>query len=369
MSEAIRSVLSNLVEELKPQEAVLSIGLFGSQSRGDNVPQSDVDLLIVDKRDFDDEYIERIEFNDLLVDLNYIPQKWLVGRIPPEIDQKIFEADILYDRETKLSRTKNLMLKTYSAPERVDLRTESYLLESYTYLSRATSAQNKGDLDSASIYATIGLEEILKTLIEVNMLPVSNSHFIEALESSAKELGIQEVFQSYLDISRLSELDRFEVENGLSYLEAGWTSAMSSMKALGPVPETLHPKVRRNLNYYGKPIFLKGLIARSKAMIEDGSFVEAGHYLNRAYVNMLENYAWLALNAAGSRFDYTTLFDSLRSIDSTRRIYESALKSFRLEDLTPRKVEASLKKIKEMVSDLRLRRKDLIKRYVTSSAK
>jgi len=369
LSEAIRGVLSNLVEELKPQEAVLSIGLFGSRSRGDDVPQSDIDLLIVDKRDFDDEYIERIEFNNLLVDLNYIPQKWLVGRIPPEIDQKIFEADILYDREAKLTRTKNLMVKTYWTPERVDLRTESYLLESYTYLSRATSAQNKGDLESATVYATIGLEEILKTLIEVNILPLSNSHFIEALESSAKELDMHEVFQSYLDISRLSELDRFEVENRLSYLEAGWTDAMASVKTLGPVPETLHPKVRRNLNYYGKPIFLKGLVPRCRAMIEEGSFVEAGHYLNRPFLNMLENYAWLALIAAGSRYDYTALFDSLRSIDSTRRIYESAVKSFRIEDLTPRKVEASLKKTKEMISDLRQRRKDLIKKYVTSSVK
>jgi len=369
LSEGIRSVLGKLAEELKPREALSSIALFGSRSRGDAVPESDVDLLIVEMRDFDHEYVERIEFDNLLVDLDYIPEKWLIGRIPPEIDQKIFEADILYDREGKLSRTKNLVSKTYWSHERVDLRTESYLLESYTYLSRATSAQNKGDLESASVFATIGLEEILKTLIEVNMLPVSNSHFIEALESSTKELGMQEAFRNYLDVSGLSELDRFEIERILGHLEAAWAGAIASIQSLGSVLDTLHLNVKRNLNYYGKSSFLKGIMARSRAMIDKSAFAEAGHYLNRSFIDMVENYCWLVLAAAGSKFDYTALFDSLRSVDSARRTYESALRAFRFEDLTPGKVEASLKKTKEVINDLRQRRKDLIRTYVAPSGR
>jgi len=368
LSERIRSIVGDLVEELKLRESISSVGLFGSWSRGDAVPESDVDLLIVDRRNFDYEYVERIEFDELLLDLNYIPEKWLIGRIPTEIDQKIYEVDVLYDRDRKLTRTKSLMVKTHWTHERVDLRTESYLIDAYTHLSRATSAQNKGDLRSAIVYATIGLEEILKTLIEVNMLPVSNSHFIEALESSARELSMQEIFSNYLDISRLSELDRFEVENGLSHLEAAWNDALTSMQALNAVLETLHVNIKRNLNYYVKPIFLKGLIARSRAMIDRNAIIEAGHYINRTFIDLLENYTWLALSPKGLRFDYTILFVSLGSIDSCRLIYENAVKIFRLEDISPVEVEESLKRTKEMIHDIRQRRKDLISRYVKSPA-
>jgi len=368
LSDRIRSVLSKFVEELKLQEAVSSVGLFGSWSRGDAVPESDVDLLIVDKRDFDYEYVERLEFDDLLLDLNYIPEKWLIGRVPPEIDQKIYEVDILYDRDQRLTRTKRLMQKTHWTHERVDLRTESYLIDAYTYLSRATSAQNKGDFRSAKIYATMGVEEILKTLIEVNMLPVSNSHFIEALESSAKELGLREVFDNYLAVSELSELDRLEVENQLSHIESVWNEAITGMQSLSSALETLHIKIKKNLNYYVKSAFLKGLIARSKAIISEDLVIEAGHYVNKTFIDMLENYAWLVLATKKSRFDYTTLFDSLRSVDSSKTIYEGAVEAFRLEDAASSEAEESLKNAKEMIHDIRQRRKELISRYVKPPA-
>jgi len=368
LSERIRVVLSSLIEDIKSQQSVSSISLFGSWSRGDAVPSSDVDLLIVDKKEFDYEYVERVESENLLVDLNHIPEKWLVGRIPPELDQKIYEADILYDRNQRLTRTKNWVSKNCWTQERVDLRTESYLIDAYTHLSRATSAQNKGDLRSARVYATTGLEGILKTLIEVNMLPVSNSHFIEALGSSARELSMQEIFDDYLEISRLSELDRSMVEKGLNHLETAWNDAISSINALSSILETSHIRVKTNLNYYGKPFFLKGLITRSRAMIEKNAFIEASHYINRALLDMLENYAWLALTAKGAKLDYTTLFDSLGSEDSSRTIYGGAIKTLGLEDVSSTEVDESLKKTKEMISNIRQRRKELISKYVKSPA-
>jgi len=353
---------------LKVQQAISSIALFGSWSRGDAVRNSDVDVLIVDRRDFDSEYLERMEFEGLLVDLNYIPEKWLRGRIPPEIDQKIYEVDVLYDRDQRLARTKSLMEKTHWTHDRVDMRTESYLIDAYTYLSRASSAENKGDLRSSAVYATLGLEEILKTLIEVNMLPVSNSHFIEALERSAKELGMYEVFDRYLDHSGLSTLNRSMVEDGLSNLEVAWNDAIALMRTLDSSVRTLHDSVRKGLNYYLKPEFLKGLTARTKDMIDDDAFLEAGHYIRRAFVDMLENFSWLALAETGARFDYTTLFDSVGGVDSCRPIYQRAVKTFRLDYISRTEVEASLKKAKENVHTIRQKRKDLISRYVKPTA-
>ncbi|MFB0504680.1 MAG: nucleotidyltransferase domain-containing protein, partial [Candidatus Bathyarchaeia archaeon] len=74
LPDAMQSTLDSLVEDLKSQEAITGVALFGSWSRGDAVESSDVDLLIVDKRDFEYEYTERIELDNLLIDLNYVPE-------------------------------------------------------------------------------------------------------------------------------------------------------------------------------------------------------------------------------------------------------------------------------------------------------
>ncbi|MEM2102723.1 MAG: nucleotidyltransferase domain-containing protein, partial [Candidatus Bathyarchaeia archaeon] len=99
LAEKTRKTLEKLVKNIKAQESVSSVSLFGSQSRGDAATSSDVDLMIVDNHEFDYEYVERTEQNGLLIDLNYIPRKWITQTVPPEIDQKIFEAYVLYDRD------------------------------------------------------------------------------------------------------------------------------------------------------------------------------------------------------------------------------------------------------------------------------
>ena len=360
----MQNTLNSLVEDLKSQEAITGIGLFGSWSRGDAVQSSDIDLLIIDKRDFDYEYTERIEFDNLLIDLNYVPERWLAGRVPPEIDQKIYEADVLYDRTQRLTKITSWMRKTYWTHERVDLRTESYLMDAYTYLSRGTSAQNKGDLESASVYTAVGLEGILKVLIEVNMLPISNTHFIEGLQSSTKKLCMREVFDGYVEISRLTDLDRGEAENMLNIFEETWSEAIHSIKKLDLTLEALHTRVRRSLNYYGKPSFLKGMVARSRALIDDQSFLEVGHYINRTFVDMLENYAWLVLTAESLKFDYTVPLKSLKRVQSSKMFYENAVKAFRLDEIQPENVESTLKSTREIVDRIRKIRKDLIKNYV-----
>ena len=141
----------------------------------------------MDKRDLNYEYVERIEFEGLLIDLNYIPKKWITGVVPPEIDQKLYEINVLYDRDWSLTNTKERMSKSFRRPERVDVRTETHLLESDTYLSRASSAYAREDFQSALIFAGMGMEFISKILMEVNLLPISNSRFMEALQKSAEK--------------------------------------------------------------------------------------------------------------------------------------------------------------------------------------
>ena len=191
LPENIRSTLERLVRKLRKQEIVSGVGLFGSWSRGDADPTSDVDLLIIDERNFNYEYVDRLEPDGLLIDLNYIPKKWITGPVPPEIDQRLHELHILYDRDWSLANAQQWMSKAYRKPERVDVRTESYVVESDIYMSRAASAHARGDFQSAFIFAGIGMELMLKTLIELNSLSISNSRFIRALGESAEKLEMR----------------------------------------------------------------------------------------------------------------------------------------------------------------------------------
>ncbi|HXX87578.1 MAG TPA: nucleotidyltransferase domain-containing protein, partial [Candidatus Acidoferrum sp.] len=149
LPEKMRRTLERLVNELKGRANISGVGLFGSWSRGDSVQSSDVDLFVLNKTDTDYEHIERLELSGLFVDLDFVPRKWFHGPIPPEIDQKLYELQILYDRDWLLTNTKLLMVKSYGSPERIDIRTEDHLISSDIYLSRATSAFSRQDYLSA----------------------------------------------------------------------------------------------------------------------------------------------------------------------------------------------------------------------------
>ncbi len=103
LPENSREVLERLLKDLETRESVVGVGLFGSWSRGDASLSSDVDLLIVDERDFSYEYVERAELENVFLDLDYVPTKWVLRQIPPEIDQKLFEAQVLFDRNGKFA--------------------------------------------------------------------------------------------------------------------------------------------------------------------------------------------------------------------------------------------------------------------------
>lgn len=369
LPENIRGVLEKLVQDLSKQEPISAVGLFGSWARGDAVTTSDVDLLIVDTRDFNYEYVERLEFGGLLIDLDYIPKKWIKGAIPPEIDQKLYEVGVLYDRDWSLTNMQNWTSKTYRKLERVDIRTESYVVESDMYLSRATSALDRGDFQSARIFATMGAESILKVLIDVNLMPLSNSHFIQILEEAAKRVRMPELFVGYLTAAQLFRADRNEAERKLSLLRSIWEDITAFMKEHALTFDSLHFKTRTRLRYYAKPAFLAGMIARSQAIITTESFAEAAHYVFRTLIEMVENYTWMLAAVEKVRLDYTTLFHSLRQLEKPpMQVYRYAVDALNVEDATRDETEKAVKFAKEMNLKLRQRRKELIKTFVKPKA-
>lgn len=315
LPEKIRRVLEKIVKEMRVKENVYGIGLFGSWSRSDADESSDVDLLIIDSGSFDHEYVERIESSGLLIDLDHVPKKWIHGPIPPEIDQKLHEMQILYDRDWSLANTKLLMAKSYDSPERVDIRTEANVVDSDIYLSRATSAFSRGDLRSAYLFATVALENILKVLVEIALEPFSNSHFVERLEISATKLRMQNIFDKYLEITKLSKADSVSVKDKLRLFKIIWDEIGTAVKQNPRVLESSHFRIKTKLNYYLNPAFLQGVLTRANFLADSEKAVEASHYLNNILFEIVENYVWLKSLADKVKVDYTTLMRSLESLE------------------------------------------------------
>lgn len=309
--EKVRRTLEKVVKEIRVKENVYGIGLFGSWSRGDAASSSDVDLLILDKAGFNDEYVERIEAGGLLVHLDHVPKQWIYGPIPPEIDQKLYEMQILYDRDWSFTNTKLLMAKSYSSPERIDIRTEAHVVESDIYLSRATSAFSREDFQSAHLFAIEAFKNVLKVLVDVALEPFSNSRFLEKLEASTQKLSLHGLFDEYLKTSGLNNANAASVKEKVRLFKTIWDEISAVVRRSPQVLASTHFKVRMKLGYYLNPAFLSGAVMRTGSMIDSGRFAEASYYLNGIVLDLIENYVWLKSSAGKVKTDYTTLMRSL----------------------------------------------------------
>lgn len=365
LPEKIRRSLERIVAELRVKENVYGIGLFGSWSRGDATSSSDVDLFILDKGNFPLEYVERIEINGLFIDLDYVPRKWIQGPIPPEIDQKLYELQILYDRDWSLTNTKLLMAKSYTSPERVEIRTEAHIINADIYLSRATSAFSRKDFCSAHLFAGLALENILKVLVEIALKPFTDSRFLENLEASTAKFKMQTVFNEYLDITGLKVADGESVKEKLRLFKNIWDELQATTKQNMQILGSSHFMVKTKLNYYLNPAFLQGTIMRTNSLIEEGKFREASHYLNIILVNILENYVWLKSSIEKIKIDYTTLIRSLEKLEEkTPKNYDRIIRFLNLNNVDKSSAEYATNKTREIILKIRENRKVLIKNHL-----
>lgn len=365
LPENIRKTLEKIVREMRVKENIYGVGLFGSWSRGDATSSSDVDLLVLDTSDFNYEYVERIEIKGLFVDLNRIPKRWILGCIPPEIDQKLYEMHILYDRDWSLTNTKLWMVKSYGSPERIDIRTEAHVIESDIYLSRATSAFSREDFRSARLFATVALENTMKILMETALEPFSNSRFVKKLEHSAGKLGMQNLFDEYLNITGLGRTESAGVERRLRLFKQIWDEINAAIKQNSYALESAHFKVKTKLKYYLNPAFLQGVIIRTKSLIDSGQIIEASHYLNKIFLDIVENYLWLKSLIEKVKTDYTTMIRSLENLEEkTPQNYGHILEFLHLKNVNKHDAADTVKKTRKIMLKIRQERKDLIQNHL-----
>ena len=362
LPEKIRRTLEKVVKQMRTKENIHGIGLFGSWSRGDASQSSDVDLLIFDNGNFGHEYVERVEIAGLLIDLDCVPKQWIHGPIPPEIDQKIYEMQILYDRDWSLANTKLLMAKSYGSPERVDIRTEAHIIDSDIYLSRATSAFSRNDFPSAHLFAIVALENILKVLAEVNLKPISNSNLVKTLEISASKLQMRELFNDYLKIVDLDKVHTEDAEDKLKLFKIIWDEINSAVSDNHQTLDSAHFKVKTALKYYLNSAFLQGVIMRASDLFDSGKLIEGAHYLKGILLPILENYVWLKTSTDRLVIDYTTLLRSFESIEANNpKNYRNVIKFLNLTEIDKTAASKTIEKTREIVLKIRRQRKVLIK--------
>lgn len=367
LPEKIRRTLEKTVGELRTAENVYGIGLFGSWSRNEAAASSDVDLFILEKGNFNYEYVERVEAGGLFLDFDHVPKSWLSGPIPPELDQKLYEMQILYDRDWSLTNTKILMAKVYHTPERVDIRTETHVVDSDIYLSRATSALSREDFLSAYLFATVALQSILKVLLEIALEPFSNSRFLEKLEKAATKIGIQKTFKAYLEIAGLEGIEKADVNGKLKLFKTVWEEARANMANNPQVLEAMHFKVKKKLSYYLNPAFLQGTVLRTTALIEQEKAGEAYNYLRGTFLDMIENYAWFKAAAEKTKVDYTTLMRTLERLEAKNpKNYKNMTDFLELDKIDKQKAAETTEKTRNIIAEIRRERKTLIKNHLKS---
>ncbi len=365
LPEKIRKTLEKIVKKMRVKENIYGVGLFGSWSRGDATPSSDVDLLILEKGNINHEYIERTEISGLLIDLNHIPKRWIHGPIPPEIDQKIYEMQILYDRDWSLTNTKLLMAKFYSSPERVDIRTEAHVIDSDIYLSRATSAFSREDFGSAQLFAITALENILKVPMEITLEPFSNSRFLEKLEESTSKLGMKSLFNEYLVTAGLDKADNAAAEGRLKLFKTVWDEIHAITERNPQALKSTHFKVRMKLKYYLDSAFLQGTVIRTNSLINSGKAIEASHYLNNIFLDVVENYIWLKSSIDKVKIDYTLLIRSLKSLERKNpKNYQHIIDFLNLDKVDKNDAADTIEKTRKTMLKIRKERKALIKNHL-----
>jgi hypothetical protein len=260
------------------------------------------------------------------------------------------------------------MLKSYASPERVDIRTEAYLIESDIYLSRATSAFSREDFRSAQLFATIAIENMLRILVEIVLEPFSNSRFIEKLEISTEKLGMRNLFDEYLQMTRLNKVHNAGVEDKLKLFKMVWDEISVVTKQNPQALETSHFKVKTKLKYYLNPAFLQGAVMRVNSLIGSGKLAEASHYLNSILIDVVENYAWLKASIEKVKMDYTTLMRSLESLEKENpKKYEYIIKFLNLSDINKSEAAKTIEGTRKATLKIREERKALIKNHLLKS--
>ena len=360
LPKRIRSTFNKFVEDLAKQATVSSIGLFGSWPRYEASPASDYDVLVVDRRRFDYEFHERVEYGGLMMDITRIPRVWVDKVVIPEVDHMLHETIILYDPSGMLKRAKDWVEANYRTPGRIEVRTEQYLSTADTYLSRASAARVRGDMETASLFSDMGLTPIAHIIIDVADLPITRSAFIWNLRRACEKINMIGIYKVIISTTRLAGLEKADVSSYLDRFESVWRRISRYMADNPEVIEGLHDKLRDEINYLTDPTMLKGVFTRAEEMLDENNFIEAAHFMRSWLQPLLEDYAWLISAKQGNKLDYTSLFRTIKLYEGSAGIYDNAAEIFNIKNIEANAVRQEIETARSIIAHTRKKRREMI---------
>jgi len=360
LPKGISSTFNRFVEDLAKQATVSSIGLFGSWSRYDASRASDFDVLVVDRREFEYEFHEMVEYGELMMDITRIPRKWVDEVIIPDVDHMLHEAILLYDPSGMLKRARDWVEANYRTPGRIEVRTEQYLSSADTYLSRASAAMTRGDLETASLFADMSLEPIAHIVMDVAGLPLTRSAFIWNLRRACDKIDMIGIYKVFLSNTRLAGLEKADVSSCLDRFEGVWRRISRYMADNAEVVGGLHGKLRDEISYFTDPTLLKGIFTRTEEMLDENNFIEAAHYMRGWMLPMLEDYTWLISAKQGAKLDYTSLFRTIRLYEGPAGVSDGAAEIFNIKNLEANAVRREIESARSIISHTRRNRRKMI---------
>lgn len=360
----IYPTIEKFVEDLALRTNVTSVGLFGSWARYEASVVSDVDLLVVDGSDVEFEFRELEEYEGLLMDINRIPWSWVGEVVLPDIDHRLHETIILHDPSGVLKRARGFVEDCYRTRGRVEVRTEGYLTDADMYLSRASSAYTRRDMETASLFADLSLTPIAQILMDVAGVPITRGAFIWNLRRAGEKLRMMEVYRRFVNMVRLSGLERGDVSRSLSRLDDAWHRISDFVVDSGDVVDGLHDRLRREIMYLTDPAMIGCILGRTREMLEGNNLVEAAMYMRGWLLPLLEDYAWLISARRGDKFDYTSLFRTMREYEGASEIHDGAVEVFNLGGVEEGAIRRAIDEARTFSADVRLARRGLIEGFV-----
>ncbi len=358
MGSAVRS----LVDDLAGDGSVAAVGLFGSWSRYEG--SGAVDLLVVDRSGVDFEFREFLVRGGVGLDLNWVPWGWVGEVVSPEVDQRLRELVVLYDPDGLLGRARGFVSRNFRTPGRVEVRTEGYLTMAEMYLSRASSAYTRGDLETAVLYADTSLMSLGYTLMDVAGVPIARGSFVWGLRRAGERLGRLDLYGEILKVARLSGLSAGEVGDLRGLFGGIWRGVVKFFGENWFVVEGLHERLSRDISYLSDAA-LRGMVeSRVDEMLCGHAFVEAAVYMRSWLLPLLEGYAWVVAARRGDKFDYPSLLRVVGGSEEGGSLLGGSLAVLGLGGLDEVGAEGVIEGARSLIGRVRGDRRGLIRGFV-----
>jgi len=362
--KALSSTFNRFIEDLTKQATVSSIGLFGSWSRYDASPDSDFDVLVIDRRTFDYEFHERVDYDGATMDITRIPIRWVSGVVNPDVDHMLHETIVLYDPSGLLKRAGDWVDANYRTRGRIEVRTEEYLTNSDTYLSRASAALARDDFETASLFSDMSLKPIGHVIMEIADLPITRSAFVWNLRRACEKIDMIGTYKVIINNARLAGLEKADVLSCLEIFEELWRRISRYMSDNRDVIEGLHDRLKDEISYLTDPTMLKGLLTRIRRMIFESNFIEASNYMRDWLLPLIESYAWLISAKQDSKLEYTSLFKTIKLYEGSAGIFEGAADIFNVKNIEEQAVKNEIESARSVISYTRKKRREMIDTFI-----